>query len=77
MELWTCLESLPALDLILVRDICLENHPFHLDFLVLLVYTLMSSANSDTFISSLPICISSISFCCFIVLVSTSPSQNN
>jgi hypothetical protein len=30
------LYSLPALDLTLVCGICLENHPFHLDFIVLL-----------------------------------------
>ena len=30
------LHSLPALDLTLVCGICLENHPFHLHFSVLL-----------------------------------------
>ena len=34
--IWACLDSLPALDLTLVCGICLENHPFHLDFPVLL-----------------------------------------
>jgi hypothetical protein len=33
--IWACLDSLPALDIILVYGICLESHPFHLDFSVL------------------------------------------
>ena len=37
----------------------------------LLMYNIISSANSDTFISSLPICIPLISFCCLSVLAST------
>jgi hypothetical protein len=41
------------------------------EFLRLLIYTIISSANSDTFISSLSICIPLISFCCLIVLVNT------
>jgi hypothetical protein len=35
------------------------------------VYTIISSANSDTFISSLPISIYLISFCCLIVIANT------
>jgi hypothetical protein len=30
-----CFDPLPNLDLTLVSGICLENHPFHLDFPVL------------------------------------------
>jgi hypothetical protein len=30
--IWACSDSLSALDLTLVCSICLENHPFHLDF---------------------------------------------
>ena len=44
------------------------------EFFGLLMYTIISSANSDTFISSLPICIPLIFFCCcccLIILVST------
>jgi hypothetical protein len=33
---WACVVSLLALDLPLLCGICLENHPFHLDFPVLL-----------------------------------------
>ena len=35
-EIWASLDSLPALDLTLVCGTSLENHPFHLDFPVLL-----------------------------------------
>ena len=42
------------------------------EFLVYPIYTIISSANSDIFISSLPIYIPLISFCCIIVLASTS-----
>jgi hypothetical protein len=38
------------------------------EFWMSLMYTIISSVNSDTFISSLPICIPLISFCCLIVL---------
>jgi hypothetical protein len=38
---WDCLDSLPALDLTLVHGFCLENHPFHLDFPVLLSIDLL------------------------------------
>jgi hypothetical protein len=35
------------------------------------MYTIISFANSNTFVSSLPICIPFISFCCLIVLANT------
>jgi hypothetical protein len=35
-------------------------------------YTIISSTNSDIFISSFPICIPLISFCCLITLARTS-----
>ena len=38
--------------------------------------TIISSANSDSFISSLPICITLISFCCLIVLATLSSILN-
>jgi hypothetical protein len=41
------------------------------------MYTIISSLNSDTFISSLSIYISLISFCCLIVLASTLSSILN
>jgi len=41
------------------------------------MYTIISSAVSDTFISSLSICILLISFCCLIVLASTSSAILN
>jgi hypothetical protein len=41
------------------------------------MYSIISSANSDTFIYSLPICICLISFCCLIVLASTSSTILN
>ena len=47
------------------------------EFLGSIIYTLISSANSDTFIYSLPICIPLISFCCLIVLASTSSTIFN
>jgi hypothetical protein len=47
------------------------------EFLGSLMYTTTSSANSDTFISSLPICIPLISFCCFIALADTSSNILN
>jgi hypothetical protein len=34
--IWAYLDTSPALDLTLLCGICLENHPFHLDFPVLL-----------------------------------------
>jgi hypothetical protein len=42
------------------------------EFLGSILYTIVSSANSDTFISSLPICIPLISFCCLTVLANNS-----
>jgi hypothetical protein len=47
------------------------------EFLGSLMYTLLSSANSYTFISSLPICIPLISFCCLIVLANISSTILN
>jgi hypothetical protein len=41
------------------------------------MYAIISSANSNTFISSLPICIPLISFCCLIVLANTSSTILN
>ena len=41
-------------------------------FLGSLIYTIISSANSDILTSSLPICIPLISFCCWIALARTS-----
>jgi hypothetical protein len=41
------------------------------------MYTIISSANSDTFICSLPIYIPLISFCCLIVLANTSSTILN
>jgi hypothetical protein len=43
----------------------------------LIVYTIILSAHSDAFISSLPICIPLISFCCLIVLASTLSTKLN
>ena len=47
------------------------------EFLGSLMYTIISCANSDTFISPLPICIPLISFYCLIVLASTSSTILN
>jgi hypothetical protein len=41
------------------------------EFLGSFIYTIISSANSDTVTSSLPICIPLISFCCLISLART------
>jgi hypothetical protein len=41
------------------------------EFLGSFIYTIISSANNDTFISSLPICIPLIAFCYLIVLANT------
>jgi hypothetical protein len=46
-------------------------------FLFFIMYIFISSANSDIFISSLPICIHLISFCCLIVLTKTSSTILN
>ena len=37
----TVLDRLPDLDLTLVHGICLENHPFHLDFSSFVEYSLL------------------------------------
>jgi hypothetical protein len=47
------------------------------EFLGLLMYAIISLANSDTLISFLPICIPLISFCCLIVLANTSSTILN
>jgi uncharacterized protein with PQ loop repeat len=39
--IWACLYSLPALNLTLVYGICLENHPFHLDFPVVFFFVVV------------------------------------
>jgi hypothetical protein len=41
------------------------------------VYTIILSAHSDAFISSLPICIPLISSCCLLVLANTSSTILN
>jgi hypothetical protein len=41
------------------------------------MYTMITSANSNAFITSLPICIPLISFCCLIVLANTLSSILN
>ena len=47
------------------------------EFLGLLMYTIISSANTDTFISSSPVCIPLISFCHLTLLASTSSTILN
>jgi hypothetical protein len=46
-------------------------------FLGLLIYTIISSANSDIMTSSFPICIPLMSFCCQIALARTSSTILN
>jgi hypothetical protein len=41
------------------------------------MYTIISSAKTYTFMSSLPICVPLISFCCLIVLANTSSTILN
>jgi hypothetical protein len=47
------------------------------EFLGSLMYTILSSANSDSLTSSFPICIPLISFCCLIALARTSSTILN
>ena len=46
-----------------------------MEFLWSLIFTIISSANSDILTSSFPICIPLISFCCLIALARTSSTM--
>jgi hypothetical protein len=70
--IWTCLDSLLALDLTLVCGICLENHPFHLvlpvfSFVCLFVFEYML-LNQDL-ISSISIVMSPFSFLILLIWI--------
>jgi hypothetical protein len=66
-----CIKEVYYFELILYPDTLLKlfiSRCSLVDFLGSLMYTIISSTNSDTLTSSFPICIPLISFCCLIAL---------